>query len=82
VSRAYEQVGDDHAPGQWQERGDAAITGLGEKHAIGLTLFNVGSLLFIGLVPLGVGHQVPATPATGPQLCTESREHRQRTSCR
>ena len=38
---------------------------LRRRHAIGLTLFNVGSLLFIGLVPLGVGHQVPTTPATG-----------------
>ncbi|MGA2830162.1 MAG: hypothetical protein ABSF03_29095 [Streptosporangiaceae bacterium] len=38
---------------------------LRRTHAIGLTLFNVGSLLFIGLVLLGVGHQVPSTPATG-----------------
>ena len=38
---------------------------LRRTHAISLTLFNVGSLLFIGLVLLGVGHQVPSTPATG-----------------
>ena len=37
---------------------------LRRTHAIDLTLFNVGSLLFIGLVLLGVGHQVPSTPAT------------------
>jgi hypothetical protein len=29
--------------------------------ALGLAVFNVGSLLFVGLVLLGVGHQVPAT---------------------
>jgi hypothetical protein len=38
---------------------------LRRTHAIDLTLFNVGSLLFIGLVLLGVGHQVPSTPTTG-----------------
>jgi ADP-ribose pyrophosphatase YjhB (NUDIX family) len=38
---------------------------LRRTHAIDLTLFNVGSLLFIGLVLLGVGHQVPLTPTTG-----------------
>ncbi len=37
---------------------------LRRTHAIDLTLLNVGSLLFIGLVLLGVGHQVPSTPAT------------------
>jgi hypothetical protein len=38
---------------------------LRRTHAIDLTLFNVGSLLFIGLVLLGVGHQVPSTRTTG-----------------
>ena len=37
---------------------------LRRTHAIDLTLFNVGSLLFIGLVLLGVGHQVPSTLTT------------------
>jgi hypothetical protein len=38
---------------------------LRRTHAIDLTLFNVGSLLFTGLVLLGIGHQVPSTPTTG-----------------
>jgi hypothetical protein len=30
VSRAYEQVGDDHAPGRWQERdADRIMIGIG-----------------------------------------------------
>ncbi len=38
---------------------------LRRTHAVELTLFDVGSLLFIGLVLLGVGHQVPSTTASG-----------------
>ena len=34
---------------------------LRRTHAVGLTLFNVGSLTFNGLVLLGVGHQIPST---------------------
>jgi hypothetical protein len=33
--------------------------------AVNLTVFNVGSLLFNGLVLLGAGHQVPPTPSVG-----------------
>lgn len=34
---------------------------LRRTHAVGLTLLNVGSLIFNGLVVLGVGHQLPST---------------------
>lgn len=34
---------------------------LGRSWALGLVVFNVGSLLFTGLVLLGTGHQVPPT---------------------